>query len=296
MTEKKRCYVVMPFSQTSDRHTENYWTNHFINFLKPLIESSSLFVANRSLPVRGDIIKQIITDLIVSPVVVADLTELNPNVFWELGVRQSFKHGTITIAQEGTKLPFDISSKGTLFYCDSHIGNEEFIETFNIALNSCSSEKITPDSAVLDSVVGRGSLFELIHQSELLRRLDAIILENKINTTLFKTILLKCGENKGKKEDAQKNWTTDRFLFSSTELLLTNRYIDGNEQFYEKNIHHFRMLQAFNEALRNWYSYSERAEEWFSSRVSWFSRFSDYDKLLSETKKELSDRMEGIII
>jgi len=38
------------------------------------------------------------------------LTDYNPNVFWELGVRQSFKHNTITIAEEGVILPFDVSS------------------------------------------------------------------------------------------------------------------------------------------------------------------------------------------
>ena len=31
------CYVIMPFSSTSD-HTEEYWTNHFEHFLKPIIE------------------------------------------------------------------------------------------------------------------------------------------------------------------------------------------------------------------------------------------------------------------
>jgi len=111
-TSKKQCFVIMPFSETTEKHTENYWTEHFEDFLKPLIEECPQLEAYRSKPLHGDILKDIITKLIISPLVVADLTDLNPNVFWELGIRQSFKHGTITIAQEGTKLPFDTLFQG----------------------------------------------------------------------------------------------------------------------------------------------------------------------------------------
>ncbi len=39
MPEKKlKCFVIMPFSQSSNGHTEQYWTSHFHNFLKPEIE------------------------------------------------------------------------------------------------------------------------------------------------------------------------------------------------------------------------------------------------------------------
>lgn len=113
--KRKRCFVIMPFSETSEEHTEQYWTKHFKTFLKPLIEESGDLEVYRSKPLRGDILKQIIAELVVSPIVVADLTDGNPNVFWELGVRQSFKHGTITIAEEGTDIPFDLSVKGILF-------------------------------------------------------------------------------------------------------------------------------------------------------------------------------------
>ena len=101
---KQKCFVIMPFSKTSEEHTKEYWTNHYHKFLKPLIDSSHPLKAERSSPLRGDIIRQIITKLVTVPIVVADLTDANPNVYWELGVRQSFKHSTVTIAEDGTKL------------------------------------------------------------------------------------------------------------------------------------------------------------------------------------------------
>jgi Flp pilus assembly protein TadD len=50
-------------------------------------------------------------------IVLADLTFGNPNVFYELGIRQALsKKGTILIACEGTKPPFDVQSQTILPY------------------------------------------------------------------------------------------------------------------------------------------------------------------------------------
>ena len=124
--ERERCFVIMPFSKTTDKHTKDYWTKHFKTFLKPLVEENPELEAHRSQPLRGDIIRQIITDLALCRVVIVDLTDQNPNVYWELGVRQSFKHGTVTIAEAGTPLPFDIGGKGTLYYYPKEPSNGRF--------------------------------------------------------------------------------------------------------------------------------------------------------------------------
>jgi hypothetical protein len=53
----------MPFSETKENHTTEYWARHFSSYLKPLIESVRGLVAFRSEPLRGNIASQIITDL-----------------------------------------------------------------------------------------------------------------------------------------------------------------------------------------------------------------------------------------
>ena len=74
-TNREICFVIMPFSKTTDEHTEDYWTKHFESFLKPIIEENPNLEARRLKAMRGDILREIITDLVVSRVVVADLTE-----------------------------------------------------------------------------------------------------------------------------------------------------------------------------------------------------------------------------
>ena len=149
----------MPFSESSEDHDEKYWTNHFESFLKMEIEKVSNLHAQRSDELRADILKQIILNLYDSFIVVADLTDRNANVYWELGVRQSLKVKTITIAEEGTKLPFDVSTKSTLFYRPNDPKDDkEFCKKFYEALIDCIENPEKSDSVVLDAISVRDSI------------------------------------------------------------------------------------------------------------------------------------------
>lgn len=225
----------MPFSKTSEKHTKEYWTEHFNSFLRPLIEGCSELKAHRSEPLRGDILKQIITELAICPVVVADLTDLNPNVFWELGVRQSFKHGTVTIAEKGTKVPFDVSVKGTLFYNpEDHIENAKFSRQFERAIKDCLSHPERPDSHVLETVSGRGTLFQIIRRDEAIRRAKALIYECKVNMKLLNKVYDTARKNQ--KTPKKREFVTARFRYSAVELLVTTRYLDEEEAFTNSQI------------------------------------------------------------
>jgi len=143
----------MPFSKSSKTHTEDYWKKHFEDFLKLEIEKTQNVEAYRSKPLRGDLIKEIIKELCTADIVISDLTDLNSNVLYELGIRQSLSYRTITIAEAGTKLPFDISTKGTLFYYPKdHIKNARFCTNLKEAILDCINNPNQPDSIVLDII------------------------------------------------------------------------------------------------------------------------------------------------
>lgn len=63
----------------------------------------------------GMIGDRVVSDIINAELVVADLTDLNPNAFYELGIRHSTEKPTIHIARSGTPLPFDNVSHRTIF-------------------------------------------------------------------------------------------------------------------------------------------------------------------------------------
>jgi hypothetical protein len=268
MIENKRCFVIMPFSKTN-KHTREYWTDHFEKFLKPEIETNNPLIAFRSAPLKGDILKQIITDLVISPIVVCDITDFNPNVFWELGVRQSFKHCTITIAERGIKIPFDLGLKGTLFYYpNSHIKMAEFKKQFQSAIKECLVNPESPDSQVLETLGGRGSLFYILMKEEILRRLNAVVKEISNNMSTLETICRVCEINSEKRisgGDKNSFVTPSRFSLIAVESLIVNRYVNTTDDFYQSAYIYLDICYSCNQAASAASSQEnrERVDNWF---------------------------------
>jgi hypothetical protein len=288
---RKTCFVIMPFNKT-DNHTEEYWTEHFENFLKPLIEENPDFEARRSEALRGDILRQIITDLVVSPVVVSDITDNNTNVYWELGVRQSFKHGTITIAEAGTKLPFDISGKGTIFYYPKdHLKMEEFRRRFKEAIQDCCSHPDRPDSHVLEIISGRGTLFEIFRRDEAIRRLEAVLSECIRNLKLLEIVTKKARTNKEKKDS--RKYIPDRFRIIAIELLITNRYVDEDIMAFFKSAERcWSKLDAMNDMLNSWQSSPDYTEKFILEQEEHVTKFiGDFKAKVEVARDKLSKQI-----
>jgi len=66
------------------------------------------YLCRRSTARRGNIVAAIIEALRDAYVVIADLTDQNPNVFYELGVRHTLTNRTILLAQDQKFIPFDL--------------------------------------------------------------------------------------------------------------------------------------------------------------------------------------------
>jgi hypothetical protein len=108
MTGRKLCYVIMPFSSTASC-SDGEWTSVYKGVITPAVESSGLgYVCRRSSATTGNLIRDIVGDLYEANVVIADLTDQRPNVFYELGVRHALKNRTIMIAQRLSDIPSDL--------------------------------------------------------------------------------------------------------------------------------------------------------------------------------------------
>ena len=99
--------------------------------IKPAIPKSYSIYRADEIRQPGLIEQQFLEKLFEATIVLADLTFGNPNVYYELGIRQSLqKSGTILVAQNGIRLPFDVQGQKVLFYDVFHApGLSQFQQT-----------------------------------------------------------------------------------------------------------------------------------------------------------------------
>jgi uridine kinase len=65
---------------------------------------------------------RIVREIIESDLIIADLTEPNPNVYYELGISHAIGNKTIVISQNLENLPFDVRNESTLGYTSTKEG------------------------------------------------------------------------------------------------------------------------------------------------------------------------------
>lgn len=105
------CFVIMPFDEkTGPTGTKVDFDTVYKGLIKPAIEKANL-VPRRADEILGGnpISSKMFRALADYPYALADATFLNPNVYYELGVRHAMKKCvTIAIKDQGTEVPFDV--------------------------------------------------------------------------------------------------------------------------------------------------------------------------------------------
>jgi response regulator RpfG family c-di-GMP phosphodiesterase len=107
-TPPKKCFVIMPFSSTKSCSKQE-WNEIYSKLIKPAVENAERgYLCERSSALMGSIIEEVLDSLNRADIVIADMTDRNPNVLYELGVRHALRNSTILIAQSLTDIPFDL--------------------------------------------------------------------------------------------------------------------------------------------------------------------------------------------
>jgi hypothetical protein len=147
----KECFVIMPFSDGKSPH-DNKWDDLFDNSIKPAVEQAGLgYRCRRSLNPHGNFMKDIMNHLASAEVTIAVLTELRPNVMYELGVRNALKRKTIMLAEKGSAVPSDLSAFIALFYStDTQRGRSALTNTLRERLAQLDAQEPESDNPVSD--------------------------------------------------------------------------------------------------------------------------------------------------
>lgn len=148
--QKKRCFVVGPIGEEESptRKRADNVLNHVI--------TPAAGVCGYDLPARADqmsrpgiITRQIIQRLQEDELVVADLAEKDPRVFYELAIRHAVGKPVIIIYRQGDDLPFDVQTMRAIPLDHTDLGSadacrRELIEQ----IKACEQDVGTVDSPI----------------------------------------------------------------------------------------------------------------------------------------------------
>ena len=210
MANKDKCFIITPIGDDTDpirRHIEGI----IDAALRPALEDKYDLVVAHRISELGSITKQIITEIYSAKLVVANLTNRNPNVMYELALRHSLGKSVIMIAEKGTPLPSDIVMERTIFYQNDARGVIELRESIAAAEKEIDYDKTeSPIYNVLHDVLKDRQIIEFSES-------QSISQEDDGNATVLKYILQKLTNL----EDAVQ---TSRPLMQNAE---SRRCLDG---------------------------------------------------------------------
>lgn len=246
----------MPFSSTK-RHTTEGWTEIFDDVHKPAITGSRLgYKCERSKIGTGSFIKDILLQLNQADVVLADLTDMNPNVFYELGVRHALKNRTILVSQTMDDVPSDLKQYGVITYGTSPNSVAKYKKRISEVLKNIRDNPDRADNPVSDYLNLKSIIIDPFEAKMIEKKLIALVSECSFNLSVISEGL-EYGDPKN------KSITTTRFTMGALELLTSTYYIYPNDEYIKTAnilLHKFTEKNAILE-LQNDQNYQKSIKE-----------------------------------
>ncbi|WP_156356230.1 hypothetical protein [Sphingomonas sp. Leaf22] len=126
------CGVIMPISRTAN-HSAEHWTAVQTLLHRCIREAGFIPVNAWRDTVNDRVSERIIGNIFKFPIFVVDISDLNPNVMFELGLRLASKKPTVVVVNKGGDVPFDLK--------DFHY--EEYPSDLNILEMEAFFDKLT---------------------------------------------------------------------------------------------------------------------------------------------------------
>ncbi len=204
-------FVIMPFSSTTSLNEEE-WTETYEHVFKPAVLATG-YACSRAEVSTGNLIGSIVEDLRTARIVLADITDQNANVFYELGVRHALSKRTIIVSQKSEDIPSDLRGYWTFVYGRKPKEVKDFADNLARIIARIEANPEKADSPV-GEILERDNVSVLaVVQRENAKKLTALFTEISGNIAVLK--------------DAETNSELTSQLFTSClDLLLQTLYVD----------------------------------------------------------------------
>jgi len=248
--KSKTCFVISQIG-TVDSEVRRKSDGLINAAIRPALEKLDYEVkAPLDIMAPGSITDQLINELLKADLVIANLTELNPNVMYELAVRHAARLPVISLAENGTELPFDIKMERIIYYKNDFAGIDKLKISIENVVIAVQTGNIKPDNpiyrALRNNNVGElvasdnAQSYVLSGFDEINKRLNEITLSGLVNTEMIKTdnilrlsFLVEDGEEI---KTFKRNLTMDAISFEKIAI------VDKENSSFEIHIHFNNMM------------------------------------------------------
>ena len=165
MNKKEKCFVMMPFTTPDiyddDGHFDKIYKQIFVPAIKKAGYEPYRVDENK---ICDSIIDKIFDAVSTAPMALCDLSSKNPNVLYELGLRQAYDLPVVLVQDDVTDRIFDVSGISTVTY-----NNHRLVENVDEAIKSiCEAiEQNTKQGRTLAKIVkAKSASFESVKVSE----------------------------------------------------------------------------------------------------------------------------------
>ncbi len=110
----KYVFVLMPFSSK--------FNNVFWFGIRGAVEKAGFYCDRADeIQLTGNVLDIIKDRILKADIIVADMSEMNPNVFYEVGIAHTLNKPTVLLVENTDDIPFDLRSQQFLIYCSNDL-------------------------------------------------------------------------------------------------------------------------------------------------------------------------------
>lgn len=166
------CFVIMPFGGEDEERQK-----HFLGVYQTILAAAADragYISKRSDlgGGPGNITGGIILDLLNADIVIADLTDGNANVLFELGIRHVFrKNGTVHVVDSTRQIPFDIAQYRAIKYTADLASVPDVINKIVDAIKQREEQAGLSDNPVHDTVPDLPNFIRDISEAAQIKRM-----------------------------------------------------------------------------------------------------------------------------
>lgn len=246
------CFVIMPISNQLG-YESGHFQLVFEDIICPAIKLAGMNpkradnVANTNL-IQLDILNSIIN----SPMAICDMSARNPNVFYELGMRQAFDMPTVLLRDNETDAPFDISGLRYVTYSKSmsYRSVNDAIAKLSDAIQQTYEKR--NDKSEVNSLI---RLLEL--NSATIKPVNVTEVERNgiLNNLMYQELLTKIGQISDRQDEILKDLTPKPM----SREMISNSWVSQNPDALERIRE--RYLNNYPEANKGFFFANEKEKK-----------------------------------